>query len=47
MYHSANTDDYASNPMFAIKDANITLDSDGEPHVIAIEGMTSVNTVDR
>ena len=45
--NTANTDDYASNPMFAIKDANITLDSDGEPHVIAIEGIPSANTFDR
>lgn len=43
----AGTDNYASLPMFAIKDANVTLDEFGDPHVTAIEGIPSANAFAR
>lgn len=32
-----NRDDYEFNPLFAIKDCNVYLDENGEPHITAIE----------
>jgi len=34
-----NTDDYEELPLFAIVDCNVYLDSDGEPHITAIDGI--------
>lgn len=36
---TAGRDDYASLPLFAVADCNVTLDADGKPHVTAIDGI--------
>ena len=36
---TANTDDYANLPLFACVDCNVYLDSNGKPHVTAIDGI--------
>lgn len=38
-FTSKNQDDYELNPLFAIKDCNVYLDEDGEPHITAIDGI--------
>ena len=35
----ANRDDYAALPLFAVVDCNVTPDSNGKPHVTAIDGI--------
>ena len=36
---TANTDDYANLPLFACVDCNVWLDSNGKPHISAIDGI--------
>lgn len=38
-FTTKNQDDYEFNPLFAIKDCNVYLDEDGEPHITAVQGI--------